>query len=78
LQPKPNERIHRIECPVCKKKGGWLAGVYGPFCSHRCQLIDLGQWPGGGRVIFEPLRPEYFKKYAGRPPGGHLDLPELE
>jgi hypothetical protein len=55
-----------------------LAGVYGPFCSHRCQLIDLGKWPGGEHVISEPLCPEYFERYAGLPPGEHLDLPEKE
>lgn len=33
------------KCPVCKKqfnslqKKKWL-----PFCSERCQLIDLGDW----------------------------------
>jgi len=67
-----------MECPVCKKKGDWFAGACGPFCSHRCQLIDLGQWLGGGHVISAPLRPEHFEKYAGLPLGGHLDLPEKE
>ncbi|MGH8022317.1 MAG: DNA gyrase inhibitor YacG [Limisphaerales bacterium] len=43
-------------CPACKKKGDWLAGPYGPFCSRRCQLIDLGKWLGGEHVISEPLR----------------------
>jgi hypothetical protein len=61
-----------------QKSGGCFAGACGPFCSSRCRLIDLGRWRGGGRVISEPLRPEYFEKYAGRPPGGHLDLPEME
>ena len=61
-----------------QKKGGWVAGAHGPFCSHRCQLIDLDQWPGGEHVISEPLRPEHFEKYAGLPPGEHLDLPEKE
>jgi len=65
LQQKPNERIHRIEWPVCKKKGDWLAGANSPFCSHRCRLIDLGKWLGGGHVISEPLCPEHFEKYAG-------------
>jgi Uncharacterized protein conserved in bacteria len=60
------------------QKSGWFAWAHGPFCSHRCQLIDLGQWPGGEHVISEPLRPEHFEKYAGLPPGEHLDLPEKE
>ena len=73
-----NERGTKVICPTCKKKGDWFAGAYGPFCSHRCQLIDPGKWLGGGHVISEPLRPEHFEKYAGRPPGGHLDQPKEE
>jgi uncharacterized protein len=49
-----------VACPACKKKGDWFAGKYGPFCSKRCKLIDLGKWLGGEHVISEPLRPEHF------------------
>ena len=73
-----NERGSKVVCPMCKKKGAWFAGKYGPFCSHRCKLIDLGKWLGGGHVISEPLRPEHFEKYAGLPPGAGLDQPETE
>jgi len=41
-------------------------------------LIDLGKWLGGEHAISEPLRPEHFEKYAGLPPGEHLDEPEKE
>jgi endogenous inhibitor of DNA gyrase (YacG/DUF329 family) len=41
-------------------------------------LIDLGNWLGGGHVISEPLRPEHFEKYAGLPPGEHMDQPKEE
>ena len=78
LQPKPNERSRRLACPVYKKKGDWLAGAHGPFCSHRCKLIDLGKWLGGEHVISEPLRPEHFEKFADLPPGGDLDKPETD
>jgi len=44
-----------VICPTCKKKGDWFAGKHGPFCSHRCKLIDLGKWLGGEHVISEPL-----------------------
>jgi uncharacterized protein len=67
-----------VVCPTCGKSGDWLAGHYGTFCSHRCKLIDLGKWLGGERAISEPLRPEHFEKYAGLPPGKHLDMPEKE
>jgi uncharacterized protein len=33
-----------MKCPICKKPVEWQANVYRPFCSERCQLIDLGNW----------------------------------
>jgi endogenous inhibitor of DNA gyrase (YacG/DUF329 family) len=66
----------KVKCPVCHKRGAWLAGGFGPFCSHRCKLIDLGKWLGGEHAIAEPLRPEHFEQYADLPAGQHLDLPE--
>jgi endogenous inhibitor of DNA gyrase (YacG/DUF329 family) len=62
LQRKPSERDHRIKCPVCKKSGDWFAGKYGPFCSYRCKLVDLGRWLGEEHTISGPLRPEHSGK----------------
>jgi endogenous inhibitor of DNA gyrase (YacG/DUF329 family) len=53
-----------VKCPTCRKSGDWLAGKYGPFCSERCKLIDLGKWFSGENAISEPLKPEHFEKYA--------------
>jgi hypothetical protein len=61
-----------------QKERRLVGRAYGSFCSHRCQLIDPDKWLGGEHVISEPLRPEHFEKYAGLPPGEHLDLPEKE
>ncbi|MFT6389899.1 MAG: endogenous inhibitor of DNA gyrase (YacG/DUF329 family) [Cellvibrionaceae bacterium] len=34
-----------LSCPGCKKTIFWSEEYpYRPFCSHRCQLIDLGEW----------------------------------
>jgi endogenous inhibitor of DNA gyrase (YacG/DUF329 family) len=34
-----------VRCPQCGKDSEYSpANIYRPFCSHRCQLIDLGQW----------------------------------
>lgn len=44
-----------VNCPVCRKKGDWFAGNYGPFCSKRCKLVDLGKWFGGEYAVSEPL-----------------------
>lgn len=32
-------------CPTCQKEIVWSPeNPYRPFCSQRCQLIDLGAW----------------------------------
>ena len=64
-----------VKCPTCKKAGAWFDGKYGPFCSHRCKLVDLGKWLSEDVRISEPLRPEHLEKYADLPPGQHLDQP---
>lgn len=66
----------QVKCPSCKKTGDWFAGKYGPFCSHRCKVIDLGKWLNEENLISEPLRPESLEAYADLPPGEHLDQPE--
>jgi endogenous inhibitor of DNA gyrase (YacG/DUF329 family) len=65
-----------VKCPTCKKSGDWFAGKYGPFCSHRCKLVDLGKWLGAEHVISEPLRPAHYAPYADLPPDELLDKPE--
>jgi uncharacterized protein len=55
------KRPAQIVCPACRKKGDWFAGKYGPFCSERCKLIDLGKWFSAEHAISEPLRPEHLK-----------------
>ncbi len=67
-----------VKCPTCKKVGDWFAGPYGPFCSKRCRLIDLGKWLGEENVISEPLRSEHLEKFAELPPGKHLDEADSE
>jgi len=34
-----------VKCPTCKKDVVWTKEQkYRPFCSHRCQQIDFGDW----------------------------------
>lgn len=34
-----------VNCPGCGKAVIWNeSSSYRPFCSKRCQLIDLGEW----------------------------------
>jgi len=55
----------QVTCPTCKKAGDWFATPWGPFCSKRCKLIDLGKWLGGEHVISESLHPEHLEKDLG-------------
>ncbi len=42
----------QVSCPSCKKKIIWsVEELWRPFCSERCQLIDLGKWADGGHTI---------------------------
>jgi len=34
----------QIKCPQCHTVVTWQDNPHRPFCSERCQLIDLGQW----------------------------------
>lgn len=41
-----------LNCPTCKKTVYWNADYpYRPFCSNRCQLIDLGEWANESYTI---------------------------
>lgn len=34
-----------VKCPTCGKPVVWAENSpFRPFCSKRCQLIDLGEW----------------------------------
>lgn len=44
--------ITTVKCPNCSKQVAWQANNrFRPFCSKRCQLIDLGEWANEQRVI---------------------------
>lgn len=34
----------QIKCPQCSQQTVWQDNPNRPFCSERCQLLDLGQW----------------------------------
>ncbi|WP_228064771.1 DNA gyrase inhibitor YacG [Muribacter muris] len=34
-----------VNCPTCEKEVIWSPeSEFRPFCSKRCQIIDLGDW----------------------------------
>ena len=37
--------VTKVKCPTCKTELEWgPQSPFRPFCSKRCQLIDLGEW----------------------------------
>lgn len=36
-----------MRCPGCSSQTTWKDNPFRPFCSERCQLIDLGKWVSG-------------------------------
>lgn len=47
-----DEEIITLPCPTCNKTVSWSEqSPYRPFCSKRCQLIDLGAWAAEENAI---------------------------
>jgi len=44
-----------MRCPICDKPTQWEGNPVRPFCSERCQLIDLGRWAGEDYSVSIPL-----------------------
>lgn len=51
--PKPtNTNEFYVCCPTCQQKVLWNEGApFRPFCSKKCQLIDLGEWANESHKI---------------------------
>ncbi|BDX05608.1 DNA gyrase inhibitor YacG [Planctobacterium marinum] len=46
----------KVNCPTCQTQIEWSANnEHRPFCSKRCQLIDLGEWADESHTISTPL-----------------------
>jgi uncharacterized protein len=67
-----------IKCPTCGKLTSRVTGAAGPFCSARCQMVDLGKWLGEEYRISEPLRPDHFSSYADLSDRVNPDEPDEE
>lgn len=57
-------------CPICRKPvssltEGSTGNRYFPFCSERCQQIDLLRWSKGQYRIVENLSPEQLADELG-------------
>lgn len=48
-----------VSCPQCHRQHEWdRASPWRPFCSERCQLIDLGAWLTERHVLPGESSPE--------------------
>lgn len=44
--------VTMVDCPTCGKQVIWnQQSPWRPFCSKRCQLIDLGEWAAEEKYI---------------------------
>lgn len=50
----------KVNCPNCSKEVEWSAtSTFRPFCSKKCQLIDLGEWANEeNRISEKPNKPD--------------------
>jgi len=49
----------KVPCPTCNKEVTWKSdNEFRPFCSKRCQLIDLGDWADENHKISQPMQKE--------------------
>ncbi len=47
-----SDDIILVKCPTCGAEVQWgPQSKFRPFCSKRCQLIDLGEWAEEGKAI---------------------------
>lgn len=52
-----------MQCPGCHKETTWTDNPWRPFCSERCQLVDLGHWVSGDYRIPLAEDPESITQY---------------
>ena len=47
----------QVSCPHCQTQVSWIPNnEFRPFCSKRCQLIDLGEWADEGHKISQSIQ----------------------
>jgi len=54
-----------LRCPICEEPFDTETSKAMPFCSHRCQQIDLGRWLSEDYGV--PLEPEDQDEYRPDP-----------
>ncbi len=63
-----------MTCPICRKRTRWKGNAWRPFCSERCQLLDLGLWAGqryrvpGASLMVTPVDEDQDDETPRQPP----------
>lgn len=53
-----------VKCPTCHTQVEWSqTSKFKPFCSERCQLIDLGEWASEKHAIADEPIPSTDESY---------------
>ncbi len=64
-----------VPCATCGTPADFFEKPLGPFCSVRCQMVDLGRWFSEDYRISEPLTADHFSEYEAWE-GKALDQPD--
>lgn len=73
MSNKDPKDVRILRCPICRTLVTASGEDY-PFCSDRCQQIDLGKWASGVYRISSPvLDPEVLEDLKGLKPGRKHD-----
>ncbi len=63
-----------MTCPMCGKRTTWKENAWRPFCSERCQVLDLGLWAGeryrvpGTTLMVTPVEQDQDEEAPDHPP----------
>ncbi len=61
----------QLRCPTCRKPVARDDNPFRPFCSERCQVVDLGNWASDRyRVPGEPIAEDDDSDNDPSPEGG--------
>lgn len=61
----------RLSCPTCDRLFLANGAKFAPFCSERCQRVDLGRWLREAYGV--PSTPSYDDESDEIPPGFERD-----
>ncbi len=73
--------IQLQSCPICRKPlplDSAEARKTFPFCSARCQQVDLFRWFDGRYAIVEPLTADHLEKAGVDPESFDPDAADAE